>query len=355
MEGKSKKFLSKSGSTGVLKLIDYLTLKLIVMLRKMLFCAGLFCSSFGAVNAQIINLEDLTLYPDSFWNGSDGTGGFYTGTYAYFPNNFVDYGGGFTAWDGFAFSNKLNDTTQDFSNMYSCYAGQLPVNSSIFGVSYNPMNFADYTIIPTEVSFSVPALPLSILVNNSAYAALTIKNGDMFCKAFGGVTGNDPDWFRLDIIGINNSIVTDTVHYYLADYRFVDNLQDYIIKDWTTVDLSTLGQVTKIAFSLASSDTGSFGMNTPAYFCFDDISCTFLTSISENTAQASVLFPNPTYGKVYANTMISDIKIMTITGKEVYSDKGELNGFDVSGFPKGIYIVKMNVEGKELFQKLVVK
>ena len=57
--------------------------------------------------------------------------------------------------------------------------------------------------------------------------------------------------------------------FYLADYRSTDSAHDYIVDDWTWVDLSGLGTVDRIEFTLSSSDVGSFGMNTPAYFAMD--------------------------------------------------------------------------------------
>jgi hypothetical protein len=325
------------------------------MLKKMLFCAGIICSTYGAINAQIINFEDLSLSTDTFWNGADLSGGFTSGIYAHFPNNFVDYGGGVTAWDGFAYSNKVNDSTQEFSNMYSCYAGQIPLSSTIFGVSYNPMNYIDYSITPTEVSFLCPAIPQSMSITNSTYSALTVKNGDMFCKPFGGVTGDDPDWFKLDIIGYNNSVVTDTVHFYLADYRFSDNSEDYIIKEWTTIDLSSLGQITKIAFVTSSSDTGSYGMNTPAFFCFDDLSCTFLNNIVENNSEKITLYPNPAFDKINCSVTLSDLHIYSMDGQEVYCKKGDFRSFDLSDMQPGFYMIKMKSEGKEYLKKIVKK
>jgi len=64
----------------------------------------------------------------------------------------------------------------------------------------------------------------------------------------------------------------DSVNFYLADYRFADNDSDYIVNSWKYVDLSTLGGVDTYEFDLSSSDTGAFGMNTPAYFCMDQFS-----------------------------------------------------------------------------------
>ena len=64
---------------------------------------------------------------------------------------------------------------------------------------------------------------------------------------------------------------TDSVDFYLADYRFADNSEDYIVKDWTFVSLEALGDVDSLLFSLTSTDNDSmFGMNTPAYFCMDN-------------------------------------------------------------------------------------
>ena len=59
--------------------------------------------------------------------------------------------------------------------------------------------------------------------------------------------------------------------FYLADFRFADNSLDYIVRDWRFVDLSGLGVVSRLEFDLASSDSGAFGINTPAYFAMDSL------------------------------------------------------------------------------------
>jgi hypothetical protein len=97
-------------------------------------------------------------------------------------------------------------------------------------------------------------------------------NGDAFAKKFGGSGGDDQDWFLLTIRGKDvEESATGTIDFYLADYRFADNSQDYIVKTWDYVDLSSLGEVKSLEFSLSSSDVGEWGMNTPAYFALDTI------------------------------------------------------------------------------------
>jgi hypothetical protein len=74
------------------------------------------------------------------------------------------------------------------------------------------------------------------------------------------------------VTGWNGTARTGALDIYLADFRFADNSQDYILSDWTSFDLSALGSVTALDFVLSSSDTGDYGMNTPAYFALDNLS-----------------------------------------------------------------------------------
>jgi hypothetical protein len=61
------------------------------------------------------------------------------------------------------------------------------------------------------------------------------------------------------------------VEFYLADYRFADNRDDYILDTWQYVDLTSLGMIKSLEFTLSSSDIGEWGMNTPAYFAIDTL------------------------------------------------------------------------------------
>jgi hypothetical protein len=57
----------------------------------------------------------------------------------------------------------------------------------------------------------------------------------------------------------------------LADYRFLDNSQDFILDEWVFLNLSGLGVVSELQFSFQSSDVGDFGINTPQYFAIDNL------------------------------------------------------------------------------------
>ena len=40
---------------------------------------------------------------------------------------------------------------------------------------------------------------------------------------------------------------------------------------WTYVDLTELGQVDALSFTMSGSRTGQYGLNTPSYFCIDNL------------------------------------------------------------------------------------
>ncbi len=103
-------------------------------------------------------------------------------------------------------------------------------------------------------------------------------NGDSFAKKFGGISGNNPDFFRETLTGyhspgaIGTSIGSVTVN--LADFTFAGNSQDFILSSWNNIDLSGIGSARSVGLSFASSDVGGFGINTPLYVALDNLSLT---------------------------------------------------------------------------------
>ncbi|MFH1746487.1 MAG: DUF4465 domain-containing protein [Planctomycetota bacterium] len=224
-----------------------------------------------AVNAATVDFEEFgqppySLGPESYWNGSDGSGGF-TSQGAFFNNLYTDWGGGFYAWSGWSVSNITDNTTPGYDNQYSAYPGGGADGSEFYSLSY--------TFNPGDAHIELPAgAELEhLLVTNTTYAALSMLDGDFVSKKFGGDSGNDPDWFKLTITGLDeNEVEIGCVNFYLADYRFDDNQLDYIVDEWTLVDLSSLSTARKLSFGLDSSDVHPvWGMNTPAYFAMDNL------------------------------------------------------------------------------------
>jgi hypothetical protein len=213
---------------------------------------------------SVAGFEELNLDPESYWNGSDRSGTFSSGL-ALFHNDFnPDY----YSWSGWSYSNTTDTTTAGYENQYSTitgggFAGDIPGGN--FGTSslYGP-SVIDFTL---DKAHSAEGF----FVTNSTYSALSMEQGDWAAKKFGGIDGTDPDYFKLLVWGRTNNASTDTLDFYLADFRFDEPEKDYIIETWQWVDLSSLGKVDSLIFGLESSDVGEWGMNTPAYFCLDDL------------------------------------------------------------------------------------
>lgn len=234
-----------------------------------------------------------------------------------FSHSATDWGGSFS-WNGFVCS-KQQPNLNEPEGLYNTDGGintdvvsnweYLPQNSYaavtgtgikgdnspyIFGYwdAYNPgSNIISFT---DGKSHKVNG----VYVTNSAINYISMKYGDSYGKKFGGEQGTDPDFLKLTAIGKNGDVETGSIDFYLADYRSDYSCDDYIVTDWSWMDLSSLGEVSSIEFSLSSSDNGQWGINTPTYFCLDGLSVdsqgTVPTSLTKTEKQENwSVYPNP--------------------------------------------------------------
>lgn len=299
-----------------------------------------------------IKFDDIQLDSTGIWNGSEQSGGFLYDN-IYFENKYQSQ---WNVWSGWAVSNHTDTLTPDFNNAYSCIGGSGYNQSSNYLVGYENAVIR----LPYNSGISTIGIGLSLMVNNSTYTYYSMKNGDAFSKKFGGTTGNDKDYLKLKIKGMDKEgDIVGTIDFYLADFRFDDNSSDYILKEWKEIDISSLvlNRAIRLEFSLESSDTGAFGMNTPAYFCMDQ----FLKPIggsSENMKKTAFeVYPNPVSDHLYLNVNFSDYiewKVMNISGQEMLSDLGFSNkGLFVGNLPAGMYVLSFRQNGQLYYSKFL--
>jgi len=234
--------------------------------------SGFDLDAVGVVHAgqsyNVSTFETLTLAKDTYFTPA-ATDTVIADGLALFSTENSGYG-----VNAFTYTNMRNDSTPGYSNEYSAITkGGISAPDS-GGTNYAVAYITSYGKA-SSISFSDKASHIvnGFYVTNATYAYLSMKLGnDAPAKKFGGTTGNDADWFKLQIWGIKaDGSKTDTIDFYLADYRFLDNSKDYLVKDWRWVDLSSLGSVKSIQFGMESSDNGQWGMNTPSYFCLDNL------------------------------------------------------------------------------------
>lgn len=217
----------------------------------------------SALIADTIDFDELTLDPDSFFDGygSSATRGSWQSAGARFNTN---------QWGpGWSYSNVDDTTTPGFTNQWAAYTGSDFSGSGNYAMANSFSPNGAVVNLPTLVEL------MSLRATNSTYAGISMRDGDAFGKQFGGPTLNDPDWFRVTFTGFTQLNArgdeTGSAELYLADFRFADNTLDYILDQWTMVDLSGIAASRSFGISFDGSDVGGSGLNTPAYVAIDNI------------------------------------------------------------------------------------
>ena len=255
-----------------------------------------------AVNAEdtTVDFEDINLAENSFDNGSAGNGDFKSGGYSFYNEYHADYGG---YYYGFTISTQTSTAYEALTDQYNSCVGFGADGSKTYSVCY----FSTWGASPVSIkntngnTFS----PKSIAVTNAAYAFNSMRFGDTYARKF-----TETDYFTLSFIGYKDNAETNTVTVDLAK-------EGMALFTWKTIDLSELGEVDEIRFSMVSSDPDTYGgYNTPMYFCIDN----FVTETSTTPV----------------NSVAATINSVKAVG--LYSADGQ----ELTSFNKGVNILKMS-------------
>jgi len=130
-------------------------------------------------------------------------------------------------------------------------------------------NFCVHTGTCTAFSFkdNVARKIIGMYVTNTLYTINVLTNGNYYCPAI-----SSGEYFKIIATGydaLGNK--TGSTSFTLA------NGPSNIVSEWTWWDLSSLGLVAKvdIEFDANGNLTGSYGLNAPAYFAYDDVKVEF--------------------------------------------------------------------------------
>ena len=306
---------------------------------------GLFMHLF--LSAQVVaTFEVIEVPPDSFLNGRDADGQFRSAN-AIFPN---DYLAEFDAWSGWAISRRSDFMTPGFQNQYSSITGGGRDGSLKYGVTFG---------VERTVRFESRVALEGFYISNNTYAYYSMRDGDAFAKRFGGESGNDPDFFKVTIFKyIDGAVSTDSVEFFLADYRTNDK---FIRRNWDWVNLSPLGEADSLLMVLASSDVGEFGINTPLYFCMDDLTTRPLSTSARSPFAQSDLraYPNPVREQLqltWNGATTGMVQLFDLNGKLLLQKAltGNATTIDLHALPAGVYVLRGTV-GRENFAQRIVK
>ena len=182
--------------------------------------------------------------------------------------------------------------------------------------------------------------PVGVYVCNHPWPYYGCVHGDGMARAF-----EEGDYFELIAHGVKADRSETTVSMNLVEFT---NGQLVAANDWTFFDLSGLGEVESVYFTLYSTDTGDWGMNTASYFCMDK----FQVKVGDPDPivyDGTCLAPNSRYeitGYEKATVTITNREPGATVVYEVYCDgvfvdSGEFTGdsysFDLTG--AGSYVI----------------
>jgi len=165
-------------------------------------------------------------------------------------STFTDAWGDKQYWGGgIAISNYVDAKLTDAN-----YDKQLSVTKSNGSKNFAVVNGTSYMILKTA------KIIRSFDVMNTTYAMNVIKNGNDYAAAL----TEKGSYFEVQVEGYKANTLTSTTTIDLAR-------DGKAVEDWKTVDLSSLGAVDSVVFKFYGSDSSEYGLNTPAYFAFDNV------------------------------------------------------------------------------------
>ena len=129
-------------------------------------------------------------------------------------------------------------------------------NSQIYDASLQTLEFAD----------GVERVIDHMWVTNTCYVLNSLTYGDGFNSP-----ASEETYIKIVAYGYNaNDEETGSVEFALCE-------NGVPVTEWTKWDMSSLGKVAKVAFNFSASEDqiGSYGMNCPAYFAYDDVAVRF--------------------------------------------------------------------------------
>lgn len=289
----------------------------------------------------------------------DSQNGAWTGTYDDDEDcidsqvfSFMHYAmGAYQTWWGFTASNSVdnsrpsNSITYQFSNMglggivlnddgtvkTDSYGAPVTSGDMPYMVAFANSSFARHPadmLFVDDESYEV----IGAYFNLTSYSYYSIE--EVYAPARPFTNG---DSFTLTIHGVAPDETEKTLEVKLASYT---NGNLTINRGWTYVDLSSLGVVNELWFSMKSTDAGLYGDNTPSYFCMDKL-------MVKPASGAGVSRVNAEKGKIRYDRANRRVWLADETFAMVYDCNGrcvmsssDTDNFSVDKLEPGVYVVK---------------
>ncbi len=234
----------------------------------------------------IAHFDDILMNPEYYAFGDSTTDlnnrVVYSGSYQFSSFWYPEW----LTWGGVASAN-LTDGNWDPMNFESSQF------KNCIGSGYNQSD--NYGIV-YALGFPVEVKPMhkedgdiitGTWITNTAWVKdnlLTGENGLVTPFGFG-------DWLAVIAKGFNKEgVQTSETTFYLADFRDLDPAKHFIVTNWEWFDLSSLGTVSKVRFTMDGSRKNGGGLLTPTYFAIDDFGGKMIDLPPVSTKEDDTLF-----------------------------------------------------------------
>lgn len=245
-------------------------------------------------HADTLTLNLLTLlndYPQTesgYWDSTYTDGAIEADLFRFAHTGSQDGGGGMAYWEGFTLCTSGDTTNYGAEgssdgwilNQWGCMAGGgadslgqavagAPYLVAYWGFFQEQLN-SDYHSLLIEFTDGQAHLPVGTWICNHPWPYYGNINGDGFASAF----SQEGDYFALVAHGLNalGEETGTTVRLMLATFTGGALQQS---AEWQYMDLSPLGAVNGLFFTMETSDADAlYGANTAVYFCMDRLTVT---------------------------------------------------------------------------------
>ena len=155
---------------------------------------------------------------------------------------------------------------------------------------------------PKQIHLNALHHAVGVYINSHPWPYHENINGGAAARAL----NQNGDYFRLIIHGLDADLEANgqTVVHYLAKFERGTLTQS---RNWEWVDLSTLGEIGGVFFTMESTDIGQWGMNTAAYFVIDR----FTVQAKENGETSNTPLLSASQIEVFPNPVINELQITT--------------------------------------------
>lgn len=185
---------------------------------------------------------------------------------SFLHNAWADY----NFWYGFALASCADTAYETMSDQFRCVAGGgLAGKGTPYIIAYAAEGMSAYS--PCELYFTADSEPwqaeeVYLCIGSWALHNVTVGGA--------GHTFAAGDSLVIEIEGLNElgeAYADSKVSFFLADYRSENEADWTLNKGWEKCDLTALGEVYGLRFTMKTSDVGEWGSNTALYFALDGL------------------------------------------------------------------------------------